>query len=231
MITVMATLRHFSKWVHSQRPLLAGDPFQSVKDITEDFPEWKGLTDREIMLLKSACDHRIKICVRKDQNPYLEAAVLYVLLYTGLREAELCSLDLSQYHHKGFHDVKRKGKRITKKVPLPKPAREKLDEYLERSYGKNTAILQSRYGNRIDSRDIRRICDRIAKQASAHLPEDEKIHLHPHKLRHTFLKRIADKEGVHNAHKLSGNITTSIIYRYTAPSQKEMDEIAERVFD
>ena len=30
---VMATLRHFARWLHQQRPLLAGNPLEGVKDI------------------------------------------------------------------------------------------------------------------------------------------------------------------------------------------------------
>lgn len=38
---------------------------------------------------------------------------------TGLRESELAALNVQQYYNKGFHEVKRKGNKITKKIPLP----------------------------------------------------------------------------------------------------------------
>ncbi|MSO14536.1 hypothetical protein [Rickettsiales endosymbiont of Trichoplax sp. H2] len=45
-------------------------------------------------------------------------------------------------------------------------------------------------------------------------------------LRHTFLKRVADKHGVHIAQKMSSNASISQIFRYTKPSQDEIDNIA-----
>lgn len=44
-----------------------------------DVLAWNGLTSREMMRLKSACEQRIKSCTRKNQNPVMEAALFYVL--------------------------------------------------------------------------------------------------------------------------------------------------------
>lgn len=229
---VMATLRHFGRWLDKQRPLMGGDPFLGVKDIQADAPDWNGLTDRQIMRLKSACEQRLNACRRGDQNPLLERAVFLTLLNTGLREAEVCSLDIAQYHHRGFHDVARKGKRVSKKVPLPAEGREALDAYLAgRGNPEAGPLFVSRYGARLAPQDVARICLRLARQACAHLPATEAFHLTPHMLRHTFLKRVADRYGVHVAQQMSGNISVAEIFRYTKPSQQQMDETAEKVFD
>ncbi|MFH1356739.1 MAG: tyrosine-type recombinase/integrase [bacterium] len=228
---VMATVRHFGNWLHKQRPLLAGSPFHAVKDIQTDLPDWNGLTNRQIMRLKAACEQRLKSCQRADQNPVLEAAVFYILLHTGLRESELTSLNVSQYHHRGFHDVKRKGNRITKKVSVPSEAKEILDRYLEgRKLKNNDPLFISRYKKRIAAQDVARICLRLSNQASAHLNKSEAFRLTPHMLRHNFLKRVADKHGVHVAQQMSGNVSIQEIFRYTKPSQKEIDETAEELF-
>ena len=84
-------------------------------------------------------------------------------------------------------------------------------------------------GRRISTRAVRYVCQRISAYASSNLAVDEKIHLSPHMLRHTFLKRIADKHGVHIAQKMSGNVSISEIFRYTKPSQDEIDKIAEEL--
>lgn len=227
---IIATVKHFGRWLHNQRPLLAGDPFVGVKDIETDHPDWSGLSSRQIMHLKSACEIRLKSCTRKDQNPYLETSVFYALLYTGLRESELAALNLNQYHHKGFHNVKRKGNRVHKKIPVPQAARDRIDAYLERSYtNDNNALFVTRFGKRLTADSIRFICARIAEQANAHL--SEKIHLTPHMLRHTFLKRVADKKGVHYAQEMSGNKSAKVIFRYTKPSLDEIEETVEDLFD
>ena len=76
-----------------------------------------------------------------------------------------------------------------------------------------------------------RICARISKQASAHLPPEEHFHLTPHQLRHTFLKHVADKHGVHYAQRLSGNVSIREVFRYTKPSDEEVEGDMEGLFD
>ena len=46
-----------------------------------------------------------------------------------------------------------------------------------------------------------------------------------------FLKRIADKNGVHVAQQMSGNISMREVFRYTKPSQEEVEALAEKAFD
>lgn len=228
---VLATVRHFSRWLHKTRPLLAGPPFAGVKALALETPAWNGLSSRDVLRLRAACEQRLKACVRRDQNPLLEAAVFHVLLHTGLRESELCSLDLEQYHHRGFHQVPRKGKAVTAKVPVPGEARAWLDRYLEERRGPAPgAIFLNRRGLRVQPQDVARICARICRQANAHVPREEHIHLTPHMLRHTFLKRVADKHGVHVAQRMSGNVSISEIFRYTKPSDEEIQRTAEELF-
>ncbi len=228
---VLATVRHFGRWLHAQRPLLAGNPLEGVRAVQVDAPTWNGLTDRQIMRLRAACEQRVKVCTRADQDPLLEAAVFHVLLHTGLREFELASLDREQYHHRGFHEVTRKGSRVTKKVPVPTDARVWLDRYIEQRGGaRKGPLFLSRTGSRIATQDIRRMCHRLSAQAGAQLPAKERFRLNPHQLRHTFLKRVADKHGVHVAQRMSGNVSIREIFRYTQPHQDEVDLAVEDLF-
>jgi integrase/recombinase XerD len=230
---ILATLRHFGRWVHTQRHLLAGNPFQGVRDVQIDNPDWNGLTQRQVLHLKAACEQRIKACQRADQNPFLETAVFYVLLQTGLRESELVSLNRDQYNHRSLHDVLRnKNKRVSKKIPLSAEASEFLERYLKtRSDVKDEEpLFISRYGKRLATQDVRRICLRLLNQATAFLSEEEKFKFTPHMLRHTFLKRVTDKHGVHFAQQMSGNVSIREIFRYAKPSQQEIDQAVEELF-
>lgn len=228
----MATIRHVGRWLHQQRPLLAGDPLAQVKDIQTDAPDWNGLTSRQLMRLKSACEQRIKSCTRKNQNPIMEAALFYLLMGTGLRESEVVTLNVGQYRQKGLHDVLRhKSKRISQKIPLPQESREYLDCYLEKRKAiDDEPLFITRYGTRLQALDVYRICQRVLKQALAFLSEDEKFKFTPHQLRHTFLKKVTDKHGVHYAQELSGNVSIKEIFRYAKPSQEEMQESIEELF-
>jgi integrase/recombinase XerD len=240
-----ASLRHFSSWLHKLRPLPAGNPFQGIQDIVVDDPDWNGLTDRQILLLKSACQIRINACKKKNQNPLLETAVFFSLMSTGLRETELINLKVGQYHSKGFHNVKRKGKKVTRKISVPEETREYLDKYLMQRIHKaglssglsmiqnlptDDYIFRNPKGKKISERAIRMILERLSRQACAQLPEKERFHAAPHMLRHSFLKRVADKHGVHTAQELSGNVSMREVWRYTRPSDQEKEEISEEIF-
>jgi integrase/recombinase XerD len=183
------------------------------------------------MRLKAACEQRLNSSARANQNPLLEATVLYVLLHTGLRANELSSLNLDQYHHRGLHDVKRKGSRVSKKVSVPTEARELLDRYIDERRGREPGpLFLTRYGQRLTPLNIAHICERLAEQANVHVGAAEAMHLTPHMLRHTFLKRVADKHGVNVAQEMSGNRSIREIFRYTKPSESEVEATAESLF-
>ena len=161
----------------------------------------------------------------------METAVLYLLLHTGLRAHELCRLDLAHYHHRGLHEVKRKGSRVSRKVNVPTEARDVLDRYIaEKRRDAPGPLVLSRYGKRLTPLDIARICERLASQANAHVSSVDAIHLTPHMLRHTFLKRVADKHGVHVAQEMSGNVSIREVFRYTKPSETETAKAADELF-
>lgn len=227
----MATIRHVGRWLHQQRPLLAGDPLAQVKDLQTDAPDWNGLTSRQLMRLKSACEQRIKSCTRKNQNPLLETAIFYTLLGSGLRASELVSLNVYQYERKGLSNVVRhKSKRVTGRVPLPIESRQFLEKYLQQRMPESEEpLFVTRYNTRLKTLDVYRSCQRLLKQALAFLPDEEKFEFTPHKLRHTFLKRVTDKHGVHFAQEVSGNVSIKEIFRYAKPSVDEMQEAIEAI--
>lgn len=232
---IFATLKHCASWIGERREFAAGNPFEGVKDLMQDEPDWNGLTDRQLMLLRSAIDTRLKICSRNNKNPLLEAAVFFTLLHTGLRKFELCSLRLDQYYNKGLHDIRRKGNMITKRVFLPDDARKWVDQYLEwreknKDKVENNFLFINRNYQPLSETAVTRLCQRISRQACVNLKEDEKFVLEPHQLRHTCLKRANDKYGMSFAKKISGNIGDRELYRYTAPSQQEVEEKVEGLF-
>lgn len=229
----MATIRHVGRWLYQHRPFLAGDPLAQVKDVQVDSPDWNGLTSKQLMRLKSACEQRIKSCTRKNQNPLLEAAIFYTLLGSGLRASELVSLNVYQYERKGLSDVIRhKSKRVTGRVPLPIESRQFLEQYLkQRQPELEEPLFVTRYDTRLKTLDVYRSCQRVLKQALAFLPDEEKFEFTPHKLRHTYLKRVTDKHGVHFAQEVSGNVSIKEIFRYAKPSEDEMQETIEHLFD
>jgi integrase/recombinase XerD len=106
-----------------------------------------------------------------------------------------------------------------------------LDRYLDEVRGRAPGpLFLTRQKKRITERVVAYIFDRLSNEASAQLPEAQRFRVTPHQARHTFLKRVADKEGVHVAQEMSGNISISEIFRYTKPSEDEIEAVAERAF-
>jgi integrase/recombinase XerD len=228
---VLATLRHCARWIHRQRPFLAGNPTERVADLNVDDPEWKGLRDIDITRLKAAAEQLVHLKRRRNQHPLRDHAIFQVLLRTGLRVSELLSLDLDQYLGKHFHNVKRKGRKVSRALFVAAEAREALDAYLDDERGRDPGpLFQSRSGNRLARQNVDAALKAIAGQANARLPDDQKIKLHAHVLRHTCLRRAAEKHGVQYAMELSGQSSERYIWRYVRPSEAQKEQALDELF-
>ena len=172
-----------------------------------------------------AVDIRLASCKRQDQNPLLEAAVFYLLLYTGLRESELVNLNFGQYKGDTLLNIRRKGQRISKKILVPREAALHVNNYLaDEMRDSDAPLFTNRGSNRLHRIDVINICKRLS------MLTPDRVKLTPHMLRHTFLKRITDKHGVHIAQKLSGNVSIKEIFRYAKPSEDESMSVVEKLF-
>ena len=228
----LATLRHTAKWIHKQRPFLVGNPCNGVKNIDEDEPEWLGFEDLQVNRLRSAAEQLTALQTRSNQRPYRNYAMFLTLLHLGLRESEMLGLRFpSQYKDGYFHKIKRKGKKTTKKLRVPTPVREAIEVYFERERGRGAGFLfQSKTGEELAPQNLDDVLKAIAAQANSTLPDKEHIHLAAHMLRHTALRKAAEKD-IRYAMKLSGHVSTKYIWRYTEPGQKEFDDVLEGLYD
>lgn len=227
----LATLRHCANWIHRHRPFLAGNPCERVNDLRTEAPEWKGLRDIEITRLKTAAEQFMHLKKRKNQNPIRDYAIFLVLLHTGLRISELLALELDQYRGKHFTNVKRKGRSITRKVFLAQDAREAVDRYLTECRGRLPGpLFCSRSGRRLARQNVDQALKALANQANTRLPKEQQIHLSAHLLRHTMLRKTAEKYGVQYAMELAGHSSSRYIWRYVQPSQEEKEAALEELF-
>jgi integrase/recombinase XerD len=227
----LATLRHCANWIHQRRPFLAGNPCHRISDLHTDAPEWKGLTDMEVTRLKAAAEQLLHLKSRRNQNPLRDRAIFLILLHTGLRVSELLALDLGQYRGKHFHTVRRKGKTVTRKTFLAQEAREALDCYLVdvRGHGPGP-LFCSHSGNRLGRQNVDTALKALAAQANSRFPRSRLIHLSAHLLRHTMLRKTAEKHGVQYAIELSGHTSSRYIWRYVQPSQEQKEAALEDLF-
>ncbi len=227
----LATIKHVAGWIHLKRPFLVGNPCQRVRALDVDEPEWGGLADLAVNRLKSAAEQLCHISVRASQQPLRDQAIFLALLHTALRVSELLSLDLKQYKDDAFHNIQRKGKKVTRKLRVPQPARRAINEYLEHLRGKAPGpLFQSKTGRRLAVQNVDDALKKIANQANATLPLQQHIHLSAHMLRHTCLRKAAEKD-IRYAMKLSGHTSSQYIWRYTEPSASEFDDAMEGLYD
>jgi integrase/recombinase XerD len=156
-------------------------------------------------------------------------ALLAALLGSGLRVSEILNLDRDQYTGKGFTQVQIKGGIIRKFVPVHRDARQVLDEWLKERNDASPALFVTRTGRKLSRREAYGIVCRVAAQANAHLPEEEKIDVSPHVLRHTFLRKLAEKKGVHYAREASGHQSDRYIWRYVKPDQQTLADAVDEL--
>jgi site-specific recombinase XerD len=228
---VLATLRTTARWIHAHQPFLAGFPMERINDINTPEPTWQGLTDLQVRRLKSASEQLMQLSTRRNQLPYRDNAILHLLLTTALRVHEMINLDLDQYRGKHLVNVKRKGRNVTPESFLPKRTRLALDQYLDHERGRGAGpLLRTRTGRRLTIQHVDYILKKIAAQANAHLPEKEYIDLHPHLLRHTMLRKVADEKGIRYAMEFAGHVSPNYIRRYTMPSREEKEAVLEELF-
>jgi integrase/recombinase XerD len=185
----------------------------------------------EVTRLKAAAEQLLHLKSRRNQNPLRDRAIFLVLLHTGLRISELLALDLDQYRGKHFHNVRRKGKTVTRKTFLAQEAREALDRYVSHVRGYRPGpLFCSQAGSRLGRQNVDAALKALASQANSRLPKNRRIHLSAHILRHTMLRKTAEKHGVQYAMELSGHTSSRYIWRYVQPSQDQKEAALEDLF-
>ncbi|MCB1097434.1 MAG: tyrosine-type recombinase/integrase [Verrucomicrobiae bacterium] len=127
--------------------------------------------------------------------------------------------------------MQRKGRMVSRQVFLTTDAREALERYIDEDRGKGRgALFQTKNGNRLARQHADLALKKIAAQANATLPDAEKVEISAHVLRHTMLRKAAEKHGVQYAKELSGHASDRYIWRYVQPSEDEKERAMEELF-
>jgi len=157
--------------------------------------------------------------VERTRKPR-DIAIVYLLLYTGIRVSELVSLnreDVVISQRKGSVTV-RKGKgNISRTIPLPPQARLQLFLYLQTRTDDHPALFLSNYQRRISVRSVQRVL--------------EKFGVHPHQLRHTYCRELVGAGvDIATVAELAGHADINVTRRYAKPSPKELEQAIEKAF-
>jgi integrase/recombinase XerD len=225
-----ATVRHFARWIHKHVAAFPlGCPTDAVKAPQEEEPKWKGLSRTDQLRLLNAAQTLRARKGRGTNQGLRDHALIATLLGTGLRVSELLTIDVAQYHARGFVNVLRKGGHVQRFIPIQKQHREVLDQWLEKRRMGEGPIFPTRSGKRLDRTQVFMILKRISQQANAHLPPAQRLQVSPHVPRHTLLRKVANEKGVHYAMELSGHRSDRYIWRYVRPDAQSLAEAIDEL--
>ncbi|MBU8909019.1 tyrosine-type recombinase/integrase [Desertibacillus haloalkaliphilus] len=174
----------------------------------------EGLTKDEI--------NNLLTLVQEKENKR-NVAIVYTLLFTGIRVSELCALNRSDLKENGQNtslvvsnqESSKKKKRI---LPIPKQVIEYLNLYLSSRNDDNDALFVSNYRKRISPRTVQHMLNRY--------------NVYPHKFRHTFCYELARK-GVDLSiiATLAGHSDINITKQYFNPLVKgDLEQAVNQIF-
>ena len=228
---ILATCRHFARFVAEQRAFEAGSPFDGVKDLVIREPEWKGVDDISLMRLRAALDQVTQLSKRRQQMPFRNRAVFTVALNTGLRAGEIQALEFEQFQGKCLRNVRGKGEQVDD-VYLSKETREELTAYIDSERGDLPGpLFVTNRGGRMLRQQIDRFLRRVCNQANAKLGKDEQIALSAHKLRHTGVKRVYERHGQLAAKRFSRHRSFAQLERYASQTMEEHEVMVDGIWN
>jgi len=176
------------------------------------------LTDQE--------EHDLLRCLRDNRataHALRDAAIIHLLLDTGIRVGELVGLDLDDIDGKHLRIQRGKGGSAIVKF-LPARTRKMVAAYIraERSKfdrtGDHPALFLNQQGGRLNARAVQLLVPVWVERANIHKP------VTPHTLRHTFATSLLSRTGnLLLVQKALGhrNVTTTQIYAHVADSTLE----------
>ena len=192
-------------------------------------PKWLDKNQRAALI--RAANDDVKLARQRYPRLWLmrlrDAAIVVLLLHTGLRVDEVCNLTLKDVEistRKGQVTVTGKGFK-QRTIPLNKGAREMLAEWLNvRPRSTADAVFLNQRGAALKPRSVQRALHRLAENAGLETT------VTPHTLRHTFAKSLID-EGVslEKVAKLLGHSNLNTTRVYITPSEQDLEEAVGRL--
>jgi integrase/recombinase XerD len=147
-------------------------------------------------------------------------AIVYTLLYTGIRVSELCALNIDDIEisdKKSRLIVKNKKGEIERIVPLSKEVSKHLKKYIDSLESNREALFISSVNQRISTRGVQYML--------------QKYNVNPHKLRHTFCQNLINKGiDIHVVAKLAGHKDVNVTKRYASDLDHNLENAINQAF-
>jgi site-specific recombinase XerD len=244
----LATIKHFGRTIAERLPGYV-NPAREVKSPSFLVSKPHGLSKEEIEALKEAAHTNLERKGNKfsvERNRFL----LLLLLYTGLRADEVRLLTYGQItdDHRWCRNVKTKGRRF-RNVYLDEEIRKELDYYLvirsdqlKEKYpahpaldvNPKVAVLVSTYkSNPLKPETLamspKSIWNAVSEFGLIASKANNKIKLHPHRLRHTFAHGLLDSSlDIRLVAQALGHSDVRTTMRYTERSEEQLAVAIER---
>jgi integrase/recombinase XerC len=223
----LAALAAYAHWLDQADFVKnARNPVQGVKAVreTELAPKWLDKKQRAALL--RAVDKDVEDAVRRYPRLRLmylrDAAIVKLILYTGLRVGEIIHLHLSDIildERKGSVIV-REGKGTKRReIPLNNKARKAMLDYLEvRPEIENNYLFLGQRNEGIKSKTVQRSVTRFTDPIGM-------SDVTPHTLRHTFAKSLIDSGvSLDKVATLLGHSNLNTTRIYTTPGRQELED-------
>jgi integrase/recombinase XerC len=212
----LVTIRRFFGWLVEQG-IASINPAKKVKELRRQPLAPKGLDRSQVRRLLR------EVVLRRDIRAN---AIFSLLLYTGCRVSDLINLELHDLMigYKSGSVVFRFGKGNKQRtVPLPLPARQALQAYLDsRPPVASSKVFIGERGPLTD-RGVRAMCDKYSAITG--------IKLHPHLFRHTMAKQFLAGNGndLVSLAQILGHESLNTTSRYSQRSDDQLGEASERL--
>ncbi|PEZ18619.1 integrase [Bacillus thuringiensis] len=150
--------------------------------------------------------------IEKSQN-FRNIAIVYTMLYTGVRVFELVALnreDIETKEQSGFVIIRDSKGGISRKIPLPVESRYHLQNYLQQRTDLESPLFLSNFKKRLSKRSAQRIF--------------EKYGIGAHTLRHTYGRElVASGIDIATVAELMGHNDVNTTKRYAVPSLSDLE--------
>lgn len=226
----LASLAAYAHWAMLAGHLPDGrNPVQGVRKVTAvpNGPHWLTRQERATLIrtVESEVEQAILRYPRLQVQYRRDAAIVLLLLHTGLRLREVQALNMDDVTlgERSGKVVVRSGKGGKyREVPLNTAARRGLRRYLVvRPQGGNDGLFLNQRGKRISAKTIQRAVTRFAGKAGL---ED----VNPHTLRHTFAKSLIDNVvSIEKVAALLGHSDLNTTRIYVTPGARDLRDAVE----
>jgi len=217
---LMGAVRSFCTFLVSHQ-LLTENPALPIRLPIKDAAIRQEASEDEIALLLQATKRQ-----RIPKRAAFQNAVICVLVYTGLRRAECCALDVADVNlSEGWLLVKSGKGRKSRKVPLCAEVKDALAEWLTFRPANTTipALFPADIRRRIHFEGMRHLVDDVKYRAGL----GDAKHLTPHSLRHACATRLMHNgASLHDVMTWLGHSQLSTTQRYLHTSEQRLMSIA-----